>query len=61
MAAAKRGIFAMCDRCIEFDIKVGHYREIAAKIIEQVTLERINKLIADLQAQKVALHPGEGS
>ena len=51
----------MCDRCKEFDIKVGHYREIAAKIIDQVTLERINKLIADLQAQKVALHPGEGS
>jgi hypothetical protein len=51
----------MCDRCIELDKKIGHYREIAAKIIDHVTSDRIEKLVADLQLQKVALHPSETS
>jgi len=47
----------MCDRCAELDKKIGHYRKIAEKIIDRVTIDRIEKLVADLQALKLALHP----
>jgi hypothetical protein len=47
----------MCGKCIELDKKIAHYWQVGAKIIDQVTIDRIEKLILDLQAQKVALHP----
>jgi len=47
----------MCDECARLDKKIEHYREIAAKIIDQVTIDRIGKLISELHALKVALHP----
>ena len=49
--------FEMCDRCTELDRKIEHYRQIAAQVIDKVTFDRIEKLVADLQAQKVTLHP----
>ena len=52
-----RAEFVMCDECTEIDKKIEHYRQIAAKIIDQVTIDGIKKLISDLQAIKVALHP----
>jgi hypothetical protein len=47
----------MCDKCKEIDKRIEHYRQIATKIIDQVTIDRINRLNSDLQAVKVALHP----
>jgi hypothetical protein len=47
----------MCDKCIELDKKIEHYREITLAIGDELTIERIKALIGDLKAQKAILHP----
>jgi hypothetical protein len=47
----------MCAKCDELDKKIEHYRKISSAIGDQITVERINAMIADLQTQKAALHP----
>ena len=44
----------MCGKYAELDKKIDHYRQILLSIGDQVTVERIEALIADLQAQKNA-------
>jgi hypothetical protein len=51
----------MCEKCAVFDEKIKHYQKIAAEIIDRVTTDRIEKLVADLQAQKIASHSSESS
>jgi|GraSoiStandDraft_36_1057302.scaffolds.fasta_scaffold639596_2 hypothetical protein len=46
----------MCGKCAELDKKIDHYRQMVLSIGDQVTVERIETLIADLQAQKASLH-----
>jgi hypothetical protein len=47
----------MCEKCVEIDQKIDHYRTLAARILDQATIYGVQKLIAELQAQKAALHP----
>ena len=47
----------MCDKCVELDKKIEHYREITLAIGDELTIERIKALIGDLKAQKAILHP----
>jgi hypothetical protein len=47
----------MCDKCEELDKKIEHYETILVSIDDRVTVERLMAMIADLQAQKAALHP----
>jgi hypothetical protein len=47
----------MCDKCVELDKKIEHYREITLAIGDELTIERIKALIGDLKAQKTTLHP----
>jgi hypothetical protein len=49
--------FPMCDKCDELDKKIEHYRRIRLSIGDQITVERIEALIGDLQTQKAAFHP----
>ena len=46
----------MCDKCKELNDKIEQYRRIAGSINDQLTIERINELIASMEAQKAALH-----
>ena len=48
---------AMCDKCVELDTKIERYQRILLLIGDQVTVDRTKELIAELLAQKVALHP----
>ena len=48
----------MCDKCIEIDEKIKRYRSIVRSITDQPTVDGAKALIADLEAQKAALHPG---
>jgi hypothetical protein len=48
---------AMCDKCNEIDKAIERYRRILLSISDQLTVDRTRQLIADLQAQKAALHP----
>ena len=47
----------MCDACDEFDEKIEHYKKVRSAMTDQLTIERIKALIAELEAQKAALHP----
>ena len=47
----------MCDKCVELDKKIEHYRWIASMIGDQLTLDRIKQLVERIKAQKAALHP----
>ena len=46
----------MCDECIELGKKIDHYTTICARISDEKTVEGIRKLIAEMEAQKAALH-----
>ena len=48
----------MCNQCVEIDKTIERYRNILRSINDQLTLDRAKELIADLEAQKAALHPG---
>ena len=50
----------MCDKCVEHDKKIERYRRVSSSINDQLTTDGLKKLIADLEAQKAALHPDEG-
>jgi hypothetical protein len=47
----------MCDKCEKLDKKIEHYETILVSIGDRATVERLMTMIADLQAQKAALHP----
>ena len=47
----------MCDKCIELDKKIAHFSDLATRLVDPPTLEGTKKLIEEMQAQEVALHP----
>jgi hypothetical protein len=46
----------MCEKCVELDSKIQHYRVLASRITDQPILDGIKHLIEQMQAQKAALH-----
>jgi hypothetical protein len=52
-----RGGNAMCDKCDEIDKKIEHYRLIVRQILDPEFNDRAKELIAQLEADKAALHP----
>jgi hypothetical protein len=47
----------MCDKCAKLDKKIEHYETILVSIGDRVTVERLMAMVANLRAQKAALHP----
>ena len=47
----------MCEKCVAIDGKIEHYRNLSSLITDQRTLEGIKHLIAQMEAEKQALHP----
>jgi hypothetical protein len=47
---------AMCEKCVEIDEKVEHYRSLASRLLDGATIKGIEALIADLLALKERLH-----
>jgi hypothetical protein len=47
----------MCEECVEIDKNIERYRRIQRTIGDQPTIDRTKELIAELVAQKAALHP----
>jgi hypothetical protein len=47
----------MCEKCVELDSKIEHYRFMASRITDQSILDGIKQLIERMQDQKAALHP----
>ena len=46
---------AMCEKCVELDGKIEHYRVLASCITDQPILDGIKELIEQMQAQKGAI------
>jgi hypothetical protein len=47
----------MCEKCAEIDILIGRYRQVKRSISDQLTIERAQDVIAELEGMKAALHP----
>jgi hypothetical protein len=47
----------MCDKCVEIDKKIDHYKSLAAWIIDERTRQAVKTLIEKHEAEKRALHP----
>lgn len=47
----------MCMKCAEIERRIEHLRKLAFGARDVETLDRIPALIADLEAQKIALRP----
>jgi hypothetical protein len=51
----------VCEKCKGLDAKIEHYRRIASNITDQLTVDRIAKLIGEMEELKVAFHtPTQG-
>jgi 2-phospho-L-lactate transferase/gluconeogenesis factor (CofD/UPF0052 family) len=57
VSGVRNGIVPMCNKCVELDKKIERYRLVSSSVDDKLTIDRIKGLIADLQAQKVTLHP----
>jgi hypothetical protein len=49
----------MCERCVELEGKIEHYRRLMSGITDQATLDGIKELIERMKTQKAALHPDQ--
>ncbi|MEZ0058946.1 hypothetical protein ABIF26_004454 [Bradyrhizobium elkanii] len=49
----------MCEKCIELDEKIEHYRAVQSRITDEIALEGITELIAELLDKKAKLHPDQ--
>ena len=47
----------MCDKCTELDKKIEHYEALLSRITDKMTLDGIGELVAELAAERAALHP----
>jgi N12 class adenine-specific DNA methylase len=56
-AARRNGL--ICDKCVEIDRKIWHFKDLVRTILDPQTLDGIAALIAELEAQKADLHPEE--
>jgi hypothetical protein len=49
----------MCEKCIELDEIIGKYRHIKQNILDQITVDRAQELIAELEKRKMLLHSSD--
>jgi hypothetical protein len=49
----------MCDKCDEIETALERYRRLKGQINDQQMLDSATRLIAELEADKIALHPGD--
>jgi len=46
----------MCEKCIELDTKIEHYRRLSGLITDQPTLDAFKKLTEEMKSEKATLH-----
>jgi hypothetical protein len=49
----------MCEKCKPIDAKLLSYVYLRQRVTDHQTLEGLERLIQELEAQKKALHPGK--
>jgi hypothetical protein len=48
---------ALCEKCAEIDVKLARYRRLLADVNDQIAIVLIKLVLADLESDKIALHP----
>ena len=48
--------FEMCEACEQLDERIGHYKRVISAMTDQLTVDRITALVAELEARKAKLH-----
>jgi len=56
MGPRECGTDIMCDKCVELDKRIEHYRQIRERVLDPQLAQGISKLIQEAEAKKVALH-----
>jgi hypothetical protein len=51
----------MCEKCKELDGRIERYQQLARNITDERALDGIQRLVAELKAEKAALHPEQGT
>jgi hypothetical protein len=51
------GELPMCEKCVELDNKIEHYRRLSLLITDEKTVEQLGLFIEKWHAEKAALHP----
>ena len=46
----------MCEQCAAIDKKIEQYSRISRSIDDQLTLDNVKQMIAELEAEKAKLH-----
>jgi hypothetical protein len=49
----------VCEKCVEIDSKIEHYKAMRSRILDKITVDGISDLIAELEAKKAELHPDQ--
>lgn len=49
----------MCGKCNDIDEKIARYKRLSDKVLDRQFEEAVVALVADLEAEKARLHPGE--
>jgi hypothetical protein len=50
-------LIGVCAKCEEIDRVIAHYRDLKARVTDEQTLDGIARLIEQLEADKMKLHP----
>jgi hypothetical protein len=50
------GTSKMCEACNELDAKIEHYKKVVSAMTDQLTIDRVMALIAELEGKKSKLH-----
>ena len=48
---------SMCEKCVEIDRRIDHYRWLAKQLNDNCTIQGIYELIEQHEAEKRSLHP----
>ena len=48
----------MCEKCVELDKKLAHYRQLSTWVVDKQALNGICIIIEKYEADKKAAHPG---
>lgn len=47
----------MCEKCVEDELQIAHYQQLARMVPDQRTLDAIDHQIMELRSAKAARHP----
>jgi hypothetical protein len=54
------GRCGLCEKCKDIDDKMARYRRLSRAVNDKPVMESLDRLIADLELEKAALHPNPG-